>query len=84
MCMSRLHQVVDVSAGERITVHDLDGASHTVSLLAYDGPPVQAGDWVVAHSGFALGPAEADDVAAARAEWTAARHGQPRRSEEDA
>lgn len=80
--MSRLHLVGAEPAGGRVGVQDLDGAPHTVSLLAYDGPPLHAGDWVVAHSGFALSLADADDVAAARAEWERVRAELPARGEE--
>ncbi|HZU79510.1 MAG TPA: hypothetical protein VE991_06305 [Acidimicrobiales bacterium] len=65
--MSRLHEVVDV-AGDRVTVTDLTGHAHTVSLLAYEGPAPAPGDWLVVHSGFALAPADGCDVAAALAE----------------
>lgn len=82
MCMSRLHLVGAEPADGRVTVQDLDGASHTVSLLAYDGPPLHAGDWVVAHSGFALSRADAEDVAAARAEWVRVRPDRAARDEE--
>ena len=69
MCMSRLHQVVELVAGGRLSARDLDGAVHDLAMLAYDGPALRAGDWVVAHSGFVLGPATDEDVEVAVAEW---------------
>lgn len=69
MCMSRLHQVVELTAGGRLSARDLDGAVHDLATLAYDGPALRAGDWVVAHSGFVLGPATDQDVEVAVAEW---------------
>lgn len=54
MCVSRLHQVIREESSERVTVLDLDGRYHVVSLLALDGPPPHVGDWLVVHSGYAL------------------------------
>lgn len=71
MCMSRLHRVVDVGPEGRVRAVDLDGNAHVLMTLAFDGPTIECGDWVVAHSGFALSPAEPDDVDAAVAEWSA-------------
>ena len=68
MCMSRLHQVVEISEGSRVEARDLDGTKHSVSLLAYDGPVPRVGDWLVVHSGFALGAADADDAREALSE----------------
>jgi hydrogenase maturation factor len=67
VCLSRLHQVVDV-AGDEATVRALDGVSHRASLLAYEGPFPRPGDWLVVHSGFALARAGEAEVEAALAE----------------
>lgn len=69
--MSRLHLVLAAPCAGRVTVEDLDGRRHDVSLLAYEGPPPHPGDWLVVHSGFALAPAEAGDAEAARSELRA-------------
>jgi hydrogenase maturation factor len=69
MCMSRLHQVVRSFDGSRLPVRDLDGGEHHVSLLAFEGEEPKVGDWLVVHSGFALSPADPDEVAATLAEW---------------
>ncbi len=66
MCVSRLHRVVTPEENGFVTVVDLDGDEHVVSLLAYEGPPPRVGEWIVAHSGFALegvDPAHAESVA---------------------
>jgi len=68
MCVSRLHRVVAAPVSGWIEVDDVDGGRHRVSLLAYDGPPPAPGDWVVVHSGYALGPAEAAEAEAVMAE----------------
>jgi len=52
-------------------VRDLEGREQTVSLLAYDGPPPKVGDWLVAHSGFALAPADAQEAEAVLSELRA-------------
>ena len=67
--MSRLHLVVDEPARGRVTVEDLDGGRHDVSLLAYDGPSPRPGTWLVVHSGFALTDVDEDEVASTLAEW---------------
>jgi hydrogenase maturation factor len=67
MCESRLHRVVAPPEDGAVRVENVEGAVMTVSLLAYDGPPLSIGDWVVAHSGYALGhvdPVEAEAVVA--------------------
>lgn len=66
--MSRLQQVVGLDGDARVRTVDLDGQQRTVSLLAFEGPTPQVGDWLVAQSGFALGPADAEDARAAGSE----------------
>ncbi len=69
MCMSRLHVVVDEPAVGRVTVEDLDGKRHDVSLLAYDGPSPHPGTWLVVHSGYALTDVDEEQAATTLAEW---------------
>ena len=71
--MSRLHQVLAEPSDGRVPVRDLDGGRHVISMLAFEGEVPRPGQWLVAHSGFALCPADDDDVAVAVAEWAAAR-----------
>jgi hydrogenase expression/formation protein HypC len=54
-----------------VTVHDLDGRERSISLLAYDGPRPEPGDWIVAHSGYALTPVEPEEAEAALSELRA-------------
>jgi hydrogenase maturation factor len=68
MCVSRLHRVVAFLDDMRLTVCDLDQREQAVSLLAYEGPRPEVGDWVVVHSGFALSRAEAEEAEAALSE----------------
>ena len=75
VCVSRLHLVVEAPVGGDVTVRDMDGALQRVSLLAYDGEPPAAGDWLVVHSGFALAAADADEARAVAAELRRAREG---------
>ncbi len=66
MCVSRLHKVVDVVDDRVVNVADVEGAVHRASLLAFDGPPLAPGQWVVVHSGYVLervDDAEAEDIA---------------------
>jgi len=69
--MSRFHKVVEATDSTRISVCDLDGGVHMVSLIAYEGPPVEVGDWIVVHSGFALARAEPAEAEAAISELAA-------------
>jgi hydrogenase maturation factor len=62
MCVSRLHRVVGTPDPDWIEVDDIDGTRHLVSLLAYDGPVPEPGQWVVVHSGYALGPIDAAEA----------------------
>ncbi|MFZ0059072.1 MAG: HypC/HybG/HupF family hydrogenase formation chaperone [Acidimicrobiales bacterium] len=72
MCTSRLHRIVSVADDGTVDAADIDGSTHKLSLLAYEGDPPQAGDWVVAHSGYALGPADRAEAEAVVAEYRAA------------
>lgn len=67
MCLGEVVQVVRADADTAEATHD--GRPVTVSLLVL-GEPVQAGDWLVVHAGFALEritPAQAQDAARIRA-----------------
>ena len=64
--MSRLHRVLDVVDEGVVNVEDVQGDAHRASLLAFDGPPLAPGQWVVVHSGYVLervDDAEAEDIA---------------------
>jgi hydrogenase maturation factor len=69
--MSRLHCVVSMLGDADVAVRDLEGRLQAVSLLAYDGPPLKVGDWLVAQSGFALAPADAEEAVTALSELQA-------------
>lgn len=71
--MSRYHLVVEFESLDRLLVRDLHGNCHVASLLAWEGERPQVGDYVVAHSGFALGLADPDEVAEARRELDSVR-----------
>jgi hydrogenase maturation factor len=71
MCVSRLHRVVGTVRDGRVTVRDLEGRERSISLLAYDGPRPEPGDWIVAHSGYALAPVEPEEAEAALSELRA-------------
>ncbi len=67
MCVSRLHRVV-AEGGSTVDVEDIDGRVHRVSLLALDGPPPVAGDWLVVHSGYAVDRVESAEAEAVATE----------------
>lgn len=66
--MSRLHRVLERDGSDAVTVEDVDGSVHRVSLLALDGPAPEPGEWLVVHSGYAIDRADADEAAAVAAE----------------
>ena len=73
MCMSRLHRVVGAPDPTSVVVEDMDGSCHRVSLLAFDGPPPCAGEWLVVNSGYALDRVDTDEAESVMAEfWPAA------------
>jgi hydrogenase maturation factor len=71
MCLSRIHRVVGAVEGGRVTVLDLDGHERSISLLAYDGLAPKPGDWLVAHSGYALATVEPEEAEAVLSELRA-------------
>jgi hydrogenase maturation factor len=60
MCLSRFCQVVERSDPGWVWVEDAFRRRRRVSLLAFDGPEPQPGDWLVVHAGYALGSANGD------------------------
>jgi hydrogenase expression/formation protein HypC len=68
MCTSRLHRVVASDGPGAVLVDDLDGRRHRVSLLALDPPEPTTGEWLVVHSGYAIGRVDADEAASVVAE----------------
>ena len=62
-----------VATDQAIEVEDLDGTLHTVSLLAFDGPPPENGEWLVVHSGYVIDRADADEAEAVAAEISLAK-----------
>jgi len=60
--------VTSVDGPATVVAEDLDGASRRVSLLALDPPgPVEPGEWLVVHSGYAVGRADRAEAEAAAA-----------------
>ena len=74
MCTSRLHRVARADA-DSADVEDVDGRVHRVSLLAFEGPTPQPGEWVVVHSGYALKRVDAAEAAAIAEEIRRAARG---------
>lgn len=71
MCLSRLHKVVRLGDGSAV-VRSADGSERAVSLLALEGEAPEVGDWLVVHSGYAIGRADAAEAEAVAAELRAA------------
>ena len=71
MCTSRLHRVVGTPADGVVTVEDIGGGRHQVSLLALDPPEPVDGEWLVVHSGYAIGRVDAAEAEAVAAELSA-------------
>ena len=64
MCVSRLHRVIASAGPGAVSVQDMNGSVHRVSLLALEGAAPLAGDWLVVHSGFAVDRADPDEAEA--------------------
>jgi hydrogenase maturation factor len=62
MCTSRLHRVIESDGEGAVLAADVDGTTHRLLLLAYEGPPPEPGSWVIAHSGYALSAATDEDA----------------------
>jgi hydrogenase maturation factor len=74
MCMSRLHRVLGAAGPGAVEVEDAEGMVRRVSLLALDGPEPAAGEWLVVHSGYAVGRADTAEAEEATADLRR-RHG---------
>ena len=72
MCTSRLHRVVGRAGDGAVLAEDIDGNRHRVSLLALDGPEPDPGDWLVAHSGYAIDRVDRSEAESVVAEARAA------------
>ncbi|RYV50821.1 HypC/HybG/HupF family hydrogenase formation chaperone [Pengzhenrongella frigida] len=79
MCLGEVGRVVELRRGGWARVHTAD-RTVAVSLVTLDAP-VEVGDWVVMHAGFALdrlSVAEAQDALALRAGLSPAATAAPR------
>jgi hydrogenase expression/formation protein HypC len=65
VCLGDIAQVLELAPGSSAVVR-AGPRTTTVSLVTL-GEPVVAGDWVVCHSGFALGRVTAEEAAEATA-----------------
>jgi len=70
--MSRLHRVLTAPIGGWVTVENVEGQEHRVSLLAFEGAQPEPGQWLVVHSGYALQVVDPDEAAAIVGELRAA------------
>jgi hydrogenase maturation factor len=68
MCISRLHRVLGLVSPGVVEVEDIQGGRRRVSLLALDGAPPEAGEWLVVHSGYAIDRVDANEAEAVAAE----------------
>ncbi|MDT4976182.1 MAG: hydrogenase expression/formation protein HypC [Pseudonocardiales bacterium] len=55
MCLGIPGQVVEITdAAGRLAKVDVNGVQRTISIRLLDGQPVEPGDWVLVHVGFAM------------------------------
>ncbi|MCL4313627.1 MAG: HypC/HybG/HupF family hydrogenase formation chaperone [Actinobacteria bacterium] len=69
MCISRFYQVISVKGSEQLVVNDLSGRESLLSMLAWTGELPSQGDWIVAHSGYALNKVDRTEAEVAVKEW---------------
>ena len=62
MCVSCLGNVLESDGPKRVLVEHVNGLITRASLLAFDGPSPEPGDWVVVHSGYVIDRLEAADA----------------------
>jgi hydrogenase maturation factor len=62
MCTSRYFRVVEVDDDDSVVAEGVDGCRYRLALIAYEGPPLHNGVWIVAHAGYALSTASEDEV----------------------
>jgi len=67
--MSRFYQVVAVEGDDRMVARNTSGQECSLSLLAWSDELPQRGDWIVAHSGYALNRVDRAEAEVAVAEW---------------
>jgi len=77
MCLSDVGRVVHVDVDRHAVRVEVDTRTVDVSTVALglDAPPLAVGDWLVVHTGLAVGrldDAEARQILAARAEFALA------------
>ena len=55
MCLGIPGQVVEITdAAGRLAKVDVNGVQRTISIRLLDGQPLEPGDWVLVHVGFAM------------------------------
>jgi hydrogenase expression/formation protein HypC len=55
MCLGIPGQVVEITdAANRLAKVDVNGVQRTISIRLLDGQPLEPGDWVLVHVGFAM------------------------------
>lgn len=65
MCLGVPAQIVDFEkASERIATVSISGVNREISVDLMESEPLEVGDWVLVHVGFALAKIDADEAAA--------------------
>ena len=66
MCTSRYHRVRRPPDEGKVELEDVTGRQTVASLLAWAAADLpRPGDWIVVHSGYALGPADREEAESA-------------------
>jgi len=77
VCMSRVRRVLACDPDGTAVVEGAGGGRERVSLLALDGPPPRPGEWLIVHSGYAVGRLDEDTARAVLADLAVVRGAAP-------
>ncbi|HUZ40673.1 MAG TPA: HypC/HybG/HupF family hydrogenase formation chaperone [Acidimicrobiales bacterium] len=72
--MSCLGRVIGSDDPKTVLIEHINGLMSRASLLFFDGPPPEPGEWVVVHSGYVIDRIDADDAVRAVAEIRRGEH----------
>ncbi|HUI03584.1 MAG TPA: HypC/HybG/HupF family hydrogenase formation chaperone [Acidimicrobiales bacterium] len=75
--MSRVRRVLACDPDGTAVVEGAGGGRERVSLLALDGPPPCPGEWLIVHSGYAVGRLDEDTARAVLADLAVVRGAAP-------
>lgn len=62
MCLGIPGQLVEFGSHEHLARVDVSGVTRTINIGLLEGEPLQAGDWVLIHVGFAMSKIDEEEA----------------------